>query len=87
MVQSARECVFFQARSALWHNVPGSRGVPWVRWLVFSHERNMPIEKVRQSGIVTFDKVSEIISWWIENEVGFSMIAGELANIYCAKAT
>ena len=54
--------------------------------IVFSDERSMPIEKVRNSGIVTFDQVSEI-SRWREDEVGFSKIGGELANIDCTKAT
>ena len=46
----------------------------------------MFIEKVRKSGIVAFDEVSEII-WWISAEVGFRKIRGELANIDCTKAT
>ena len=46
----------------------------------------MAIEKVRKSGIVAFDEVSEI-SRWISDEAGFSKIGGELANIDCTKAT
>ena len=52
----------------------------------FSDERSMPIELVRNSGIVAFYEVSEI-GRWIENEVGFSKIGGELANIDCIKTS
>jgi len=46
----------------------------------------MPIEKVRKSGIVAFDEVSEIRRW-TEDEIGFSKIRDKLANIDCTKAT
>ena len=52
---------------------------------LFNDEKSMLIEKVRQSGIVAFDEVSEIIRW-ISDEVGFRKIGWELANIDCTKA-
>ena len=53
---------------------------------VFSGEKNITIGKVRNSVIVTFDEVNEI-SRWISDEVGFSKIRSELANIDCTKGT
>ena len=52
----------------------------------FSDEMTMPIEKDRKCKIVAFDEVSEI-NRWISDEVEFSNIGGELANIDRTKTT
>ena len=47
--------------------------------MISDDERRMPIEKVRISGILAFDEVSEI-SRWISDDVGFSKIGDELTK-------
>ena len=53
---------------------------------VFSDERSMPVEKGRRREIIAFDEFSKIARW-ILDEVGFSKIGDELANIELTKAT